>query len=72
VELLIEVADAKAEKTCPYMGPTPEGRASCTGLHCYARDECIRVLKTCRKWQKCSVYMMSKWRGIPFYKEVNE
>ncbi len=56
---------------CPYQGPPPEGLTSCLGLWCYGRNKNIRIDKTCVAWQECSVYMMSKWKGIPFYRELS-
>jgi hypothetical protein len=68
VELLIEIAGAEKTRICPYQGPTPVGRASCTGVHCYAEDKCVRVLKNCRNWTICTPYLMSKYMGKPYYK----
>ena len=54
---------------CKYQGPPPAGMTSCLGLWCYGRNKNIRIDRTCVAWQECSVYLMSKWKGVPFYDE---
>ena len=67
-ELLVEVAGARAQKICPYQGPTPPGAANCTGRHCFAENKCIRVLKNCWNWKICTPYTLAKYFGKPVYK----
>ena len=55
------------ESSCPYQGTPPVGMTSCLGIWCYGRNKNIRVDKTCVNWEICSVYAMSKYKGVPFY-----
>jgi len=55
------------ESSCPYQGLPPVGMTSCLGIWCYGRNKNIRVDKTCVNWVECSVYAMSKYKGVPFY-----
>ena len=55
------------ESDCPYQGLPPVGMTSCLGIWCYGRNKNIRVDKTCVNWVECSVYAMSKYKGVPFY-----
>lgn len=57
------------ESSCPYQGPTPEGRTSCLGIWCYANNKNIRVDKNCVNWQICSVFAMNKYKGVKFYRD---
>lgn len=52
---------------CPYQGPAPEGMQSCKGIWCYANNKNIRVDKMCVNWKICTVYFMSKYKGVPHY-----
>jgi len=52
---------------CPYQGPAPEGMQSCLGIWCYADNKNIRVDKVCVNWKICTVYLMSKYKGVPYY-----
>jgi hypothetical protein len=52
---------------CPYQSTKlPDGTQSCTGLWCYGNNRSIRVPKNCWNWQICTVYFMSKYKGVPF------
>jgi len=52
--------------SCPYQGEPPAGAHSSTGLWCYARGKPIRVAKTCLNYRECTVYLMSKYMGVPY------
>jgi len=52
---------------CPYQGPAPEGVQSCLGIWCYAKNKNIRVDKTCVNWEICTRFLMSKYKGVPYY-----
>lgn len=68
--IYVDAREAGVRPLCPYQGPPPEGRGSCTGVWCYARDRQVRVLKTCMKWDlNCSTFMLEKWHGKPFYRD---
>lgn len=52
---------------CPYQSTTiPEGKKSCTGIWCYAENKAVRVPKNCWNFGICTVYLMSKYKGVPF------
>lgn len=52
---------------CPYQSTViPEGKKSCTGIWCYAENRAVRVPKNCRNFAICTVYLMSKFKGVPF------
>lgn len=52
---------------CPYQSTTlPEGKSSCTGVWCYANNKSIRVPKNCWNYSICTVYLMSKFKGVPY------
>ena len=52
---------------CPYQSTKlPEGKQSCTGVWCYANNKSVRVPKNCWNYAICTVYLMSKFKGVPF------
>jgi len=55
------------KQTCPYMGTPPQGKQSCSGAWCYARNQPVRVSKGCEVFEICTVYLMSKFKGVPFH-----
>ena len=55
------------QSDCPYQGPPPEGEKSCLGLWCYGNNRNIRVDKNCVNWKICTVFLMSKYMGVPYY-----
>ena len=61
-------ADVRAS-SCPYQGPTPVGCTSCLGIWCYGNNKNIRVDKNCVNWKICSVFAMSKYKGVKFYRD---
>lgn len=52
---------------CPYQGPAPEGMQSSMGIWCYAKNKNIRVDKTCVNYKICTRFLMSKYKGVPYY-----
>jgi len=55
------------ESSCPYQGPPPEGASSCLGIWCYAANKNIRVDKNCVNHEICTVFLMNKYKGVPYY-----
>lgn len=52
---------------CPYQSTSPPaGMNPCTGVWCYANNKSVRVPKNCWNFQICTVYLMSKMKGVPF------
>jgi len=57
------------ESSCPYQGAPPDGCTSCLGIWCYGNNKNIRFDKNCVNWKICSVFAMSKYKGVPFYRD---
>jgi len=52
---------------CPYQSTRiPAGESTCTGVWCYANNKPVRVPKNCWHFDICTVYLMSKYKGVPF------
>ena len=52
---------------CPYQSTNPPpGMKPCTGVWCHANNKSVRVPKNCWNFQICTVYLMSKFKGVPF------
>ena len=57
--------------SCPYiMLSVPEGRYSCTGMWCHARNKAVKVSKRCRNWSACGPFLEAKSDGKPFYRKA--
>ena len=57
--------------SCPYISLTvPEGRYSCTGMWCHARNKAVKVSKRCRNWSACGPFLEAKSDGKPFYRKA--
>ena len=59
------------ESGCPYQGRVPDDRTSCLGIWCYARNKNIRVSKGCVNWQICTQFLMAKYKGVTFYRDLS-
>ena len=66
-----ESTAAGVPSSCPYISLTvPEGRYSCTGMWCYARNKAVKVSKRCRNWSACGPFLEAKSDGKPFYRKA--
>ncbi|HUW44758.1 MAG TPA: hypothetical protein VMW50_03090 [Dehalococcoidia bacterium] len=54
---------------CPYLGPIPEGEHGCCDYWCYAKDERLRSVKSCKSrpsWRECMRRLKAEKAGVKY------
>ena len=67
--LTVQLIPPAPSNDCPYLGPIPEGEHGCCDYWCYAKDERLRSVKSCKSrpsWRECMRRLKAEKAGVKY------